>query len=59
MVKRKVLPEDFLDHICEDLGLETLLEINDIEPREVIELLIAEGLIDVDNLCVELPEDDD
>jgi hypothetical protein len=59
MGRHKVLPEDLMNHICEDLGLETLLELNDIEPREVVELLISEGLIDIDSLCVELETDDD
>jgi hypothetical protein len=59
MGKLKVIPNDLLEHICEDYGLEELLLLNDIEPRTVLELLISEGLLDIESLCVELETDDD
>lgn len=58
MVNRKILPEDFLDHLIEDYGLECLLEMNDIEPHTVVELLIKEGLIDLEDLYLEWEDDD-
>lgn len=59
MGRHKVLPKDFIEHLCEDYGLEELLLLNDIEPTTVLELLISEGLIDFENLCLELESDDD
>jgi hypothetical protein len=59
MGKHKTLPDDFLDHLCEDYGLETLLEMNDIEPTMVLKLLITEGYIDLEDLYLELDSDDD
>jgi hypothetical protein len=59
MGRHKVIPNDLLEHICEDYGLEELLLLNDIEPRTVLELLISEGLLDIESLCVELETDDD
>ena len=59
MGKHNVLPEDFLDHLCEDYGLDTLLEMNDLEPTMVLKLLITEGLIDLESLYLEFPFDDD
>lgn len=56
----KVLPEEFLDRLIEDYGLEELLFMNDIEPRTALVLLIEEGLIDLESLYLdmELPDDD-
>jgi hypothetical protein len=59
MGRHKVIPNDLLEHIYEDYGLEELLLLNDIEPRTVLELLISEGLLDIESLCVELETDDD
>lgn len=58
MVKHKHLAEDFLEHLLEDIGLETLLELNDVEPVAVLELLIEHGWIDLDNLSWETEDDD-
>lgn len=56
----KILPEEFLDRLIEDYGLEELLFMNDVEPRTVLVLLIEEGLIDIESLYLdmELPDDD-
>lgn len=56
----KVLPEEFLDRLIEDYGLEELLFMNDIEPRTALVLLVEEGLIDLESLYLdmELPDDD-
>lgn len=56
----KVLPEEFLDRLIEDYGLEELLFMNDVEPRTALVLLIEEGLIDLESLYLdmELPDDD-
>lgn len=56
----KVLPEEFLDRLIEDYGLEELLFMNDVEPRTALVLLIEEGLIDIESLYLdmELPDDD-
>lgn len=56
----KVLPEEFLDRLIEDYGLEELLFMNDVEPRTALVLLIEEGLIDLESLYLdmELPYDD-
>jgi hypothetical protein len=59
MGRHKVIPTDLLENLCEDYGLEELLMLNDIEPRTVLELLISEGLLDIESLCVELETDDD
>ena len=58
MGRNKVFSDEALEHLCEDYGLETLLEMNDIEPQVVIQLLINEGLIDVDDFSVETEDDD-
>ena len=59
MGKHKRLAEDFLEHLLEDIGLETLLELNDVEPVAVLELLIEHGWIDLDDLRWELNDDDE
>lgn len=51
----KILPD--LSHLVEDYGLETLLEMNDIEPQTVLELLINQGMIDLEDLYVEIEDD--
>lgn len=58
MGRNKVLSEEALDHLCEDYGLEQILEMNDIEPQVVIQLLINEGLINLDDFSVETEDDD-
>ncbi len=40
--------ESFLEELLENYGLEKLLELNDINPVEVLELLIDQGLFDVE-----------
>ena len=45
-----VLPEEFLNHLCEDYGLEKILELHDIEQQFVLELLINEGVLDLEDL---------
>ena len=59
MAKHKRLAEDFLEHLLEDIGLEILLELNDVEPVAVLELLIEHGWIDLDDLRWELNDDDE
>ena len=58
MGRNKVFSDEALEHLCEDYGLETLLEMNDIEPQVVIELLIREGLIDLDEFSWETEDED-
>ena len=58
MGRNKILSDEALEHICEDYGLETILEMNDIEPQVVIQLLINEGLIDLDDFSVETEDDE-
>ncbi len=58
MVKAKIIPPEALDHLAEDIGLETILEMNDIEPQTVIELLISHGLINLEDFEYEVDEDD-
>jgi hypothetical protein len=58
MVKHKTVSEEAIEHICEDYGLETILEMNDIEQQVVIELLIREGLIDLEEFSWETEDDD-
>lgn len=55
---RKTISEEAIEHICEDYGLETILEMNDIEQQVVIELLIREGLIDLENFTIEVEDDE-
>ena len=50
----KVLPEMFLEKLLEDYSLETILEMNDIESYVVLELLIREGLIDLEDLYLDM-----
>ena len=59
MAKHKRLAEDFLEHLLEDIGLDTLLELNDVEPVAVLELLIENGWIDLDDLRWEIENDDE
>jgi hypothetical protein len=54
----KIVATEALEHLIEDVGLERLLEMNDVDPYEVLQLLISEGLIDLDNFSVEIDEDD-
>ena len=54
----KTRSEEAIEHLCEDYGLETLLDMNDIEPQVVIELLIREGLIDLEEFSWETEDDD-
>ena len=58
MGKHKTVSEDALDHLVEDYGLEQLLIDNDIEPQVVVELLIREGLIDLEEFSWETEDDD-
>jgi hypothetical protein len=55
----KVLPELFLEKLLEDYSLETILEMNDIEPHTILELLITEGLIDLEDLYLDMGADYD
>lgn len=59
MGRNKVFSDEALEHLVEDYGLETILEMNDIEPQVVIQLLINEGLIDLDDFSVETEDDDE
>ena len=54
------IPKDFLDNLCEDYGLEKILELHDIEQQFVLELLIEEGVLDLADLYldVEMADDD-
>jgi hypothetical protein len=58
-VRMKVLPELFLEKLLEDYSLETILEMNDIEPHTILELLITEGLIDLEDLYLDMGADYD
>lgn len=60
MVRVNVLPKDFIEHLVEDYSLETILEMNDLEPATVLEFLINEGMIDLTDLylCMEMANDD-
>ncbi len=53
------LPRDFLDHLCEDYGLEKILELHDIEPQFVLELLVDEGVLDLEDLYLNMEMADD
>ena len=59
MGRNKVVSDEALDHICENYGLETILEMNDVEPQVVIQLLINEGLIDLEEFSWETEDDDE
>lgn len=59
MPKHKTVSEEAIEHLCEDYGLETILEMNDIEQQVVIELLIREGLIDLEDFSIEVEDYDD
>ena len=59
MGRNKRVSEEAIEHLVEDVGLEYLLEANDIEPQAVIELLIREGLIDLEEFSWETEDDDD
>ncbi len=48
------LPKDFLDNLCEDYGLEKILELHDIEQQFVLEFLINEGILDVADLYFDM-----
>ena len=54
------IPKDFLDNLCEDHGLEKILQLHDIEQQFVLELLIEEGVLDLADLYldVEMADDD-
>lgn len=58
MPKHKTVSEEAIEHLVEDVGLEYLLEANDIEPQVVVELLIREGLIDLEEFSWETEDDD-
>lgn len=58
MGKLKTVSEEALEHLVEDYGLEQLLIDNDIEPQVVVELLIREGLIDLEEFSWETEDDD-
>ena len=58
MGKHKTVSEEALEHLCEDYGLETILEMNDIEQQVVVELLIREGLIDLEEFSWETEDED-
>ncbi len=55
-----IFPKDFYSHLCDDYSLETILEMNDIEPQQVLELLVNEGLLDLADLYfdMEIPDED-
>lgn len=58
MAKHKRVSEEALEHLVEDYGLEQLLIDNDIEPQVVVELLIREGLIDLEEFSWETEDED-
>lgn len=58
MGKHKTVSEEALEHLVEDYGLEQLLIDNDIEPQLVVELLIREGLIDLEEFSWETEDED-
>lgn len=58
MGRHKTVSEEALEHLVEDYGLEQLLIDNDIEPQVVIELLIREGLIDLEDFSWEMEDED-
>ena len=58
MGKHKTVSEEALAHLVEDYGLEQLLIDNDIEPQVVVELLIREGLIDLEEFSWETEDED-
>lgn len=51
--------EEQIRFLCETLGLERILEQNDIEQEYVMELLIEHGLIDPDEYFFEDVDVDD
>lgn len=59
MGRNKTVSEEAIEHLVEDVGLEYLLETNDIEPQVVVELLIREGLIDLEEFSWETEDDDE
>ena len=59
MGRNKTVSEEALEHLVEDYGLEQLLIDNDIEPQVVVELLIREGLIDLEEFSWETEDDDE
>lgn len=58
MGRNKTVSEEAIEHLVEDVGLEYLLETNDIEPQVVVELLIREGLIDLEEFSWETEDED-
>ena len=58
MPRHKTVSEEALEHLVEDYGLEQLLIDNDIEPQVVVELLIREGLIDLEEFSWETEDED-
>ncbi len=58
MGRNKTVSEEALEHLVEDYGLEQLLIDNDIEPQVVVELLIREGLIDLEEFSWETEDED-
>ncbi len=54
-----VFPKEFLEHLCEDYGLEAILELHDIEQQFVLELLINEGILDLADLYLDMEMADD
>ncbi len=53
----KSIPRDFLENLCEDYGLEKILELHDIEQQFVLEFLINEGVLDIADLYFDLGEE--
>lgn len=58
MGRSKRVSEEAIEHLVEDYGLEQLLIDNDIEPQVVVELLIREGLIDLEEFSWETEDED-
>jgi hypothetical protein len=58
MGRHKTISEEALEHFVEDYGLDYILESNDIEPQVVVQLLIREGLIDLENFSWEIEDED-
>ena len=58
MGRNKTVSEEAIEHLVEDYGLEQLLIDNDIEPQVVVELLIREGLIDLEEFSWETEDED-
>ncbi len=55
----KVLSQEAMEHLIEDVGLEQLLLMNDIDPYEVLQILIRGGMIDLEYFTMEIENDDE